>query len=85
VTAVLMADIVVIAAHLYARAYPEAEQAKALEAIMLICAAAMGCAALALLAVVWRVRKVKPPQGYVVFAALVAIAPVIALVGRLVS
>jgi len=80
-----MADLVVIAAHLYARSHPEAQPAKALEAIMLVCAAAMGCIALTLLAVVWRVRKVKPPQGYLVFAALVAIAPVLALVGRLMS
>jgi hypothetical protein len=83
VTSVLVADLVVIAAHLYARSHPDAQAAKALDAIMLVTAAAMGAASLALLAVVWRTRRLKPPQGYVVFAALVAAAPIIALIGRL--
>jgi hypothetical protein len=83
VTAVLMADIVVIAAHLYVRANPDASAAKAFEAIMLLSAAPMGAISIALMAVVWRTRRLKPPRGYVVFATLVATAPIIALIGRL--
>jgi len=84
VTGVLMADLIVIAAHLYARSNPDAQAAKVLEAIMLLAAAAMGTASLSLLLVVWRTRRLKPPQGYVVFAALVATAPIVALLARLV-
>jgi hypothetical protein len=83
VTGVLVADLIVAASHLYVRAHPEAQTARAFEAIMLLSAAIMGAASLALLPVVWRTRWLKPPMGYVVFAALVAAAPVIALVGRL--
>jgi hypothetical protein len=83
VTNVFVADLVVIAAHLYSRANPSAPAARVLEAIMLISAAAMGTISLALLVVAWRTRRLKPPQGYAIFAALVAAAPIIALVGRL--
>jgi hypothetical protein len=65
VTGVLVADLIVVAAHLYVRGHPRAEPARALEAIMLLSAAIMGAASLALLPVVWRTR-LKPPQGYVV-------------------
>ena len=85
VTATVMADLVVIAAHLYSRANPDAQSAHALEAIMLICAAAMGAVSLALLLVAWRARVVKPPQGYMVFAGLIAAAPILALIARLAS
>jgi hypothetical protein len=83
VTGVLVADLIVIAAHLYGRSNPDAQAAKALEAIMLLSAAVMGAISLALLVVVWRSRIVKPPRGYMVFAALVTAAPIIALAGRL--
>jgi hypothetical protein len=83
VTSVFVADIVVIAAHLYARSDPSAKSARVLEAIMLLSAAAMGVVSLTLLPIVWRTRRLKPPQGYVVFATLVAAAPIIALVERL--
>jgi hypothetical protein len=83
VTSVFAADLIVIAAHLYVRGHPDAQAARALEAIMLLSAALMGAASLALLAVVWRTRHAKPPHGFVVFAFLVALAPIIVLAGRL--
>jgi hypothetical protein len=83
VTGAFIADLIVIAAHLYARSDPDAQAARALEAIMLLSAAVMGAISLALLAVVWRTRQLKPPRGYMVFAILVAVAPMVALVGRL--
>jgi hypothetical protein len=85
VTGTFVADLVVIAAHLYARSNPDARAAIALEAIMLLSAAAMGAISLALLAIVWRMRRVKPPRGYMWFATLVAVAPIIALAGRILS
>jgi hypothetical protein len=83
VTSVFVADLIVIAAHLYARSDPSAKAARVLDAVMLISAAAMGAISLALLVTAWRTRRLKPPPGYVVFAALVAVAPIIALIGRL--
>jgi hypothetical protein len=83
VTGVLVADLIVVAAHLYVRSHPEAQPARALEAFMLLSAALMGAISLALLPVVWRTRRLKPPQGYMVFAVLVAVAPIVTLLGRL--
>lgn len=83
VTSVFVADLVVIAAHLYSRSVPSAQAARVLEAIMLVSAAAMGAISLALCALAWRTRRLKPPQGYMIFATLVAAAPIIALMGRL--
>jgi hypothetical protein len=85
VTGVFIADLIVIAAHLYTRGNPDAEAATALEAIMLLSASVMGAISLVLLASVWRTRRMKPPRGYVAFAVLVAAAPVIALVSRLLT
>jgi hypothetical protein len=83
VTGVLVADLIVVAAHWYVRGHPQSQPAQMLEAIMLLSAALMGAVSLALLAMVWRTRRLKPPQGYVVFALLVAVAPLAALVIRL--
>jgi hypothetical protein len=83
VTGVFVADLIVIASHLYARGNLEARAAQALDAIMLLSAAAMGTISLALLAVVWRARQLKPPRGYMAFATLATAAPIIALIGRL--
>jgi hypothetical protein len=85
VTGVFVADLIVIAAHLYTRSHPGAQAAQALEVIMLLSAAAMGTISLVLLGVVWRTRRLKPPRGYMAFATLVAVAPVVALVGRLLT
>ncbi len=83
VSAVFLADLVTIAAHFFSRSYPEAQAAPVFAAIMLLTACLMGVASLALLVVVWRVRRLKPPQGFLVFAAIVAVAPVLATIVRL--
>jgi hypothetical protein len=83
VTGVTISNLIVIAAHFYARSHSESQPARAFEAIMLTSAAAMGAVSLALLPVVWCTRQLKPPLGYTMFAALVAAAPVFALIGRL--
>jgi hypothetical protein len=84
VTGAFVADLVVIVAHLYSRAYPDAQAARAFEAIMLLSAATIGLISLALLVAVWRTRRLKPPRGYTIFAILITAAPVATLVGRLV-
>jgi hypothetical protein len=83
VTGVFIADLIVIASHLYGRLNPDATAARVLEAIMLLSAATMGAISLALLIVVWRTRVAKPPVGFTVFALLCAVAPIVALCGRL--
>jgi len=83
VTSVLLADLVTIAAHFYARSHPDSKPAPAFEAIMLLTASVMGLVSLVLLPVVWRVSRLKPPLGFAVFATLVAAAPVVATVARL--
>lgn len=85
VTSVFLADVVTIAANFYARSHPDSKLAPAFEAIMLLTACVIGLASLALLVVVWRVSRLKPPTGFVVFAALVAVAPVIVTAMRLFS
>jgi len=83
VTGVVIADLMVVAAHLYARNQQEEQPALFLEALLLLLAAAMGTVSLGLLPAVWRVRRLKPPQGYAVFAVLVAAAPIAAIIARL--
>jgi len=83
VTAVFLADLVTIAAHFYSRSHPDAKTAPVFAAMMLLTACLMGVASLVLLTVVWRVRRLKPPQGFVIFAALVAVAPILATIARL--
>jgi len=83
VTSVLLADLATIIAHFYAQNHPESKTAPPFEAIMLLTACVMGLISLVLLAVVWRVSRLKPPSGFVVFAAAVAAAPIVATVARL--
>jgi hypothetical protein len=83
VTAVFLADLATIAAHFFSRSHPDAKTAPVFAAIMLLTACLMGMASLALLIVVWRVQRLKPPQGFIVFAALVAAAPILATIVRL--
>ncbi len=83
VTSVLVADVVTIAAHFYARSHPESKTAPPFEAIMLLTACLMGLVSLGLLPIVWRTSRLKPPPGFVVFAALIAMAPVLVTIARL--
>jgi multisubunit Na+/H+ antiporter MnhC subunit len=83
VTSVFLADLVTIAGHFYARSHPESKTALPFEAIMLLTACVMGLASLSLLLVVWRVSRLKPPPSFVVFATLVAAAPMVVTIARL--
>lgn len=83
VTGVLIANVILIAAKLALRFAPMSEGGRLFEGIMLLSAAMMGAVSLVLLAIVWRVRKIKPPRGYTVFAICIAVAPIIATAVRL--
>lgn len=83
VMSVFMADLATIAAHFYAEGHPGSKTAPLFAAIMLLTACLLGLASLGLLAVVWRISRLRPPTGFAVFAALVAAAPLIVIVARL--
>lgn len=59
---------------------PDNAALKLLSGLLLIAAALLGVAILALLPLVLRVRRTPPPRGYVVFALLVAVAPILAVI-----
>jgi hypothetical protein len=83
VTGVLIADLMVIGAHFLARGNPQNAALRLLEGLLLLSAAVMGAVSLVLFVAAWRTRQLKPPQGYAIFAALVAAAPIAATLVRL--
>ena len=82
VTTVLLCDIAVVFGHLLARQWPEQRGLTMFRELMQFAATAVGAASLVLLPVVYRVRRVPPPTGFVVFGVCVAVAPMLALVVR---
>jgi hypothetical protein len=82
VTMVVMCDLAAILAHLYVIRNPAAKGAAMFGGLMLFGGAVIGAASLALLPVVYRVRRTPPPTGFAVFAACAAVAPILALVAR---
>jgi hypothetical protein len=80
---VVIADLMLLGAHFLAAHNPDARPLRMLESILLLLAAGMGIVSLALLAAAWRSRHLKLPLGYVAFAALAALAPLVLLLGRL--
>jgi hypothetical protein len=83
VTGALIADLMLLGARLLVIRNPEAVQLQMLEGILLSLAAGMGLISVVLLVAAWRSRTLKPPPSYVVFAALIAAAPLVVLLGRL--
>jgi hypothetical protein len=85
VTGLVIADLMLIAMSLFVRSQPHVQPARLLELVMLLSASAMGVLSLALLPVVWRARRLKPPLGYIAFAVCAAAAPIAATIVRLLS
>ena len=83
VVTTLVCDLGTIAARLYFRLQPEAVRVGALSELLLFAAVTIGIISLGLLAVVIKVRRESPPRGFVVFAILIAAAPLVAIVARL--
>jgi hypothetical protein len=80
VVCVLTANAVLILARLYLINHPESKTGALFSAIMLLSASLLGLISLALLPIVWRTSRLKPPLGFSVFAALISLAPIIATV-----
>ena len=82
VTTVLLCDIGAAAAYLYTQSYPTARGVVMLRELLLFAAAMIGFFSLAMLPAVFKLRRVRPPSGFTVFAICVAVAPILAIVIR---
>jgi hypothetical protein len=82
VTMVVVCDLAAIAANVYLLRNPDAKGAQAFGGLMLFGGAVVGVASLALMPVVYRLRKTPPPTGFAVFAACAAAAPILAVIAR---
>lgn len=85
VTTLLMCNVAAVAAQLYARRHPQARGVLMLGEMLLLAGAVIGVASLALLPVVYRVRRVPPPRGLAVFAVCMAAAALLAVIVRAVQ
>lgn len=79
VTTTFLCDIGAAVTRLLLGAGPQGVQAGALSGLLLFSASVTGLLVLVLLPVVLNVRRQAPPRGYVVFAVLVAVAPLLAI------
>mgnify|MGYP001156538090 CR=1 FL=1 len=82
VSTVVLSELGAAGAHFLGLANPGTKMLPVLRDLLLIAAAAVGALSLALLPVVYRLRRVKPPLGFAVFAACAAAAPILTLVVR---
>lgn len=67
----------------YLATHPDAESMVYLTTMLSFSATVVGLFALGLLAVVWKMRKVPPPRGIVVFSVVVCVLPIINITVRL--
>jgi hypothetical protein len=82
VTTVLLCDVGAVFGHLLALKWPEERGLEMFRELMLFAATAVGAASLVLLPIVYRVRRVPPPTGFVVFGVCASVAPMLALMVR---
>jgi hypothetical protein len=75
VVMVLVCALMAVGARLLLLAQPESERLPALEAFALFAACIIGAVSLVVLPVVYRIRRIPPPTGLVVFGSIVAAAP----------
>lgn len=78
----LMANLLAVFTHFFVLANPAAEKMQLLKGLVLFTGALVGSASMVVLPILYRVRRVPPPTGLVVFGACVAAAPVIAAVAQ---
>jgi hypothetical protein len=83
VTTVFLCDLAAVAAHFYARANPQIENAYLLSQLLLVSAAIVGLLSLILMPVVLRMRRSHVPSGFLAFAFCSAVAPILALLVQL--
>jgi len=82
VTTVRLCDVGAAAACFYTQSYPTARGMLVLGELLLFAAAIIGLFSLAMLPAVFKLRRVRPPSGFTVFAICVAVAPILAIVIR---
>ena len=83
ITTVLLCNVAAVLAHFYVRWNPQARGMAVLGELMLFAGAVVGVVSLALLPIVYRLRRVPPPRGFTVFAACAALAPILAAIVRI--
>jgi hypothetical protein len=83
-TTLFFCDLAVIAAHFYVVAYPPAQRMAMLRELLLHSGALVGLLSLGLIPLVYRLRRTPPPSGLVVFGTCLALAPILAVVLRMV-
>jgi len=82
-TTLLLCNLAAILAHVYVAQHPDAKLMALLKELMLFAGSVVGIVSLLMLPVLYRVRRVAPPRGLVVFGVCVAAAPILAVVGRM--
>jgi hypothetical protein len=79
-----VAEFGVLAARIYVRWYPDAAGIAKTGDLLLFASAAVGLVVLGLIPVVYRTRRVKPPNSVTAFAVIVGVLPwVVAIVQKL--
>ena len=82
VVTVLMCDLAAAAAYAYTAWRPEAKRLFLLAELLVIGGSMVAAVVLVLTPALYRLRRVAPPQGLVVFALCAAAAPIVALLVR---
>lgn len=82
-TGVLLCDLVAVMVHLVVPLFSDGIHWQMLESLMLFSGSLIGLFCLILIPVVYRVRRVPPPIGIVMFAILISIAPIVASIFRI--
>lgn len=85
VTMVVACDLAAIAAHLFLLNNPGQRSVVVLSQLLLFGGGVIGAASLALLPLVYRLRRDPPPTGFTVFAVCAAAAPILAIIARLIQ
>jgi hypothetical protein len=82
VTTALLCDAAAVFGYLLALAWPNERGLSVFHELMLFAATVAGVVSLLMLPVVFRMRRVPPPIGLVIFGVFAAVAPMLALVVR---
>ena len=83
-TTVLLCDLVTVMVHLVIPLFSEGIRWQVFENVMLFSGSLIGLFCLILVPVVYRVRRVPPPIGIVLFAIFISAAPIVAFTARII-
>ena len=85
VTTVLLCNLTCVGVYFFVASNPEEKKMFLLQNLLLFAGAVVGILSLALLPVVFKVRKIPPPMGLVVFGVCVTAAPILAILAKLIQ